>query len=206
MKANIAAFGGDPGRVTIFGQSGGGAKCATLMAMPVAVGLFHRVLTMSGQQVWAAAKNTATTRAKNALAAMGINVSEGVEVTPEKLDALTMEQIQAGARTIANWLPVKDDVVLLRDPFDPDAPSMSNTVPMIQGNTKDEIAAAAAWQQEGLTWETLPDLCWASNFNRTRDRTPWKRLSRRIAGGIHSTSRWMSMWHRLRRSGRGRGR
>jgi para-nitrobenzyl esterase len=158
VKANIAAFGGDAARVTIFGQSGGGAKCATLMAMPVAVGLFHRVLTMSGQQVWAVQKNPATNRAKTALTAMGIDVSEGSDVTPEKLDALTMEQIQAGARTMSNWLPVKDDVVLLRDPFDPDAPSMSNTVPMILGNTKDEIVAAGAWQQANLTWEQLPDV------------------------------------------------
>jgi len=37
--------------VLIFGQSGGGAKCAALMATPVAKGLFHRVMTMSGQQI-----------------------------------------------------------------------------------------------------------------------------------------------------------
>jgi para-nitrobenzyl esterase len=51
VRENIAAFGGDAGCVTIFGQSGGGAKCATLMAQPPAEGLFHRVITMSGQQV-----------------------------------------------------------------------------------------------------------------------------------------------------------
>ena len=53
VRDNIAAFGGDAGNVTIFGQSGGGAKCATLMAMPAARGLFHRVMTMSGQQITA---------------------------------------------------------------------------------------------------------------------------------------------------------
>src|ERR1017187_5977393 len=51
VRENIAEFGGDPSRVLIFGQSGGGAKCATLMAMPAGHGLFHRVMTMSGQQV-----------------------------------------------------------------------------------------------------------------------------------------------------------
>jgi para-nitrobenzyl esterase len=51
VKENIAEFGGDPARVLIFGQSGGGAKCAALMATPVAKGLFHRVMTMSGQQI-----------------------------------------------------------------------------------------------------------------------------------------------------------
>ena len=52
VRDNIAAFGGDPKCVMIFGQSGGGAKCATLMAQPpAAAGLFNRVLTMSGQQI-----------------------------------------------------------------------------------------------------------------------------------------------------------
>ena len=51
VKENIAEFGGDPSRVLIFGQSGGGAKCAALMATPAAKGLFHRVMTMSGQQI-----------------------------------------------------------------------------------------------------------------------------------------------------------
>ena len=153
VKENIEQFGGDPGRVTIFGQGGGGAKCATLMAMPAAQGLFHRVWTMSGQQVWAVPQKKATTNANAALAAMGV---EG-EVTPDKLRALTVEQIQAGARTTGNWLPVKDGEVLKRDPFDPDAPAMSDEVPMVLGGMKDEGVGAAAERQAGLTWETLPE-------------------------------------------------
>ena len=72
VRDNIANFGGDPGRVLIFGQSGGGAKCATLMAMPPAHGLFHRVMTMSGQQVTAAPKSIATARARQFLAKLGL--------------------------------------------------------------------------------------------------------------------------------------
>ena len=53
VRDHIAAFGGDPARVMVFGQSGGGAKIATLMAMPAAAGLFHSAATMSGQQVTA---------------------------------------------------------------------------------------------------------------------------------------------------------
>ena len=152
VRDNIAAFAGDPHNVTIFGQSGGGAKCATLMTMPGAKGLFHKVLTMSGQQVWAAPRLVSTERAKAALTAMGLTG----DVTPVKLNALTMEQIQSAARTTPNWLPVKDDVVLLRDPFDPDAPPQSAAIPMILGNTKDEVAGANYWQRTSLTWDTLP--------------------------------------------------
>ncbi len=153
VRENIEQFGGDPGRVTIFGQGGGGAKCATLMAMPAAQGLFHRVWTMGGQQVSVPGPKVAAGRAATALAAMGVTG----DLTPEKLNALTVEQIQAGARTTGKWLPVKDGVVLKRDPFEPDAPAMSDEVPMVLGSTKDEGVGAAAWRQTGLTWETLPE-------------------------------------------------
>ena len=72
VRDNIAEFGGDPNLVTIFGQSGGGAKCATLMAMPAAHGLFHRVITMSGQQITASRIVTATEHALQLLAALGL--------------------------------------------------------------------------------------------------------------------------------------
>ncbi len=70
VRDNIAEFGGDPGRVMLFGQSGGGAKIATLMGMPVARGLFHRAATMSGQQVTASGPLNATSRAHALLDAL----------------------------------------------------------------------------------------------------------------------------------------
>ncbi len=72
VKENIAEFGGDPTRVLIFGQSGGGAKCAALMATPVAKGLFHRVMTMSGQQIKGASIEIASGRTKTVLEKMGV--------------------------------------------------------------------------------------------------------------------------------------
>src|SRR5258705_93764 len=72
VRDNIAEFGGDPGRVLIFGQSGGGAKCATLMAMPAAKGLFPRVITMSGQQLTATVPEHATATSEAVLAALGL--------------------------------------------------------------------------------------------------------------------------------------
>jgi para-nitrobenzyl esterase len=149
VRDNIEEFGGDPSRVLIFGQSGGGAKCATLMATPTASGLFHRVMTMSGQQIKGASIQIASDRAKTVLEKLG--------VTPEKnlsaqLNAFTMEQIQAAARAVsADWLPVVDRVTLPRNPFDPDAPALSAKVPMILGNVHDETALPM--RPDALTWD-----------------------------------------------------
>ncbi len=149
VRDNIAAFGGDASRVLIFGQSGGGAKCATLMATPGAKGLFHRVMTMSGQQIKGASIGIAAERAKTVLDKLGVKPGKNLVA---QLDALSMEQIQEGARAVsADWLPVVDHVVLPRNPFDPDAPALSETVPMILGNTHDETNVPS---RGPLTWET----------------------------------------------------
>jgi para-nitrobenzyl esterase len=149
VRNNIAEFGGDASRVLIFGQSGGGAKCATLMAMPLAHGLFHRVMTMSGEQVKGATTEIAAKRTDLMLAKLGISKANLAD-----LKSLRWEQIQAAAAaTSSDWLPVVDGGVLPRDPFTPDAPPLSENVPMILGNTHDETAVP--WQ-DTLTWEDAP--------------------------------------------------
>src|ERR1022692_4660974 len=153
VKENIAEFGGDPSRVLIFGQSGGGAKCAALMATPVAKGLFHRVMTMSGQQIKGASIEIASGRAATVLEKMGAGGLKGKELVA-KLDSLTMEQIQEGARAVSSdWLPVVDNVVLFRNPFDPDAPALSQSVPMMLGNVHDETAVGGG---ANMTWDNAP--------------------------------------------------
>jgi para-nitrobenzyl esterase len=153
VRENIAEFGGDPSRVLIFGQSGGGAKCAALMATPAAKGLFHRVMTMSGQQIKGASIEIAAGRAKVVLAKMGVDGALRGEKLVARLDALTMEQIQEGTRAVsADWLPVVDGVVLPRNPFDPDAPALSETVPMILGNVHDETQVGGRGAE--ISWET----------------------------------------------------
>jgi para-nitrobenzyl esterase len=168
VRDNIAEFGGDPGNVTIFGQSGGGAKCATLMAMPAAAGLFHRVWTMSGQQITASRVTTATANALQLIEALG-----GRERVAD-LRSLPMDQLVKASRASRYFGPVKDGRSLVRDPFDPDAPTLSAHIPMVLGNTRDETRTLIGRGDPSLfelTWETLlPRLQANSPFMGDLDR------------------------------------
>jgi para-nitrobenzyl esterase len=169
VRDNIAGFGGDAGSVTIFGHSGGGAKSATLMAMPAAAGLFHRVITQSGQQVTASRIETATSNAAMLLKALGLDRG-GID----RLRTMPMEQIVKVSRAPAYLGPVKDGRLLPRDPFDPDAPPQSAHIPMILGNTKGETRTLIGRGDPSLfslTWETLlPRLETNSPFMGTLNR------------------------------------
>src|SRR6185503_6141082 len=69
VKTNIARFGGDPGNVTIFGESGGGAKVSVLLALPAAKDLFHKAVIQSGPAVQMANRADGTTTARQFLKA-----------------------------------------------------------------------------------------------------------------------------------------
>ena len=125
VRDNIANFGGDPGKVLIFGQSGGGAKCSALMCMPSAKGLFHRAALQSGSTIKLTHHDMARKDSGALLAKLGVGAGELA-----KLQAMPFEQIVAAQ---ANTRPVVDGTIIPRDPFDPDAPAISAGVPMIIG-------------------------------------------------------------------------
>jgi len=139
VQRNIAAFGGDPGNVALFGQSGGGAKIATLMAMPAAAGLFHKAITMSGQQVTASGPINAGKRAAAFLAQLGEGVDPAAAPVEALLAALDAPDPVLGGRVYFG--PVLDMRSLPRHPFWPDAPPQSAHIPMLLGNTVAETRA-----------------------------------------------------------------
>jgi para-nitrobenzyl esterase len=153
VRDNVGEFGGNPADVTIFGQSGGGAKSATLMAMPLARGLFHRVITMSGQQITASRMTTATRHAQQICDALKLSKDR-----VRDLQSLPMEELVAVSRAADYFGPVKDGRSLPRDPFDPDAPPLSADIPMILGNTAGETRTLIGRGDPSifdLTWDTL---------------------------------------------------
>ena len=200
VQKNIAEFGGDASRVLIFGQSGGGAKCATLMAMPAAKGLFHRVLTMSGQQVTAKPTVIANEVAKDVLDKLGVKYGD-----LDALKTLPMEKIQEAARVSSAWLPVMDGGVLPRDPFDPDAPGLSAGVPMILANTHDETVTSAAGRTGVLTWEQAPEALKNSVGQYLGSYTPEEMIGG-IGRSIRIEMRRILSWRLLWRFVRGLGR
>jgi para-nitrobenzyl esterase len=153
IKENISEFGGDPDNVTIFGESGGGAKCATLMAMPAARGLFNKVITESGQQLTGRTKVHATETALNILKALNISPGKIDEIKTIPMEKLN-EAIQGNS-----FAPVTDGIVLPRDPFSPDASPLSADIPMIMGNNHDEttlLIGARDTSTFNLSWKQLP--------------------------------------------------
>ena len=163
VRDNISAFGGDPGCVTLLGQSGGGAKIATLMAMPAAAGLFHRAATMSGQQLTASGPLHAAGRTRVLL--------DKLAIPPERAASLASlpaaDLLRAHGASVDPYIgrgslymgPVLDERTLTRHPFYPDAPAQSASVPMMIGNTHDETRSLIGRGDPGswdITWDALP--------------------------------------------------
>ena len=133
VQANIANFGGDPGRVMIFGESGGGGKVSTLLAMPAARGLFHRAAIESGPGLVGITPDEATETARAVCRAVGVSDRDAGALVHAPLERLldALKTVTKGSP--AGFGPVLDGKNLPRDPFTPDAPRDSADVPVIVG-------------------------------------------------------------------------
>jgi para-nitrobenzyl esterase len=148
VRDNVANFGGNPGNVTIFGQSGGGAKVSTLMVMPAAKGLFHKAAVQSGSTITLGQGQRGGERVERLLAELGVAKDKLRDLQQVPWNKIIEAQANQG------FGPTVDGDVIPRHPFEPDAPEISADVPLIVGYTREDAAIrnlnASTLTEEGL--------------------------------------------------------
>ncbi|MDP3747668.1 MAG: carboxylesterase family protein [Phenylobacterium sp.] len=130
VRDNIGRFGGDPDRVTIFGQSGGGSKVSTLMGAPAAVKLFHRAVAQSPPPVGAWTRDEGAGQAERLLLRLGLGNDRAVDIRKR-----SWQEILEAQAAVGDFRPVVDGQVLPEAPFASSAPAVSGAIPMIVGTT-----------------------------------------------------------------------
>src|SRR5436190_4061065 len=137
VRDNIARFGGDPSRVMIFGQSGGGSKTSTLLGTPAAKGLFHRAAVQSGATIRLVDEAAAAKAAETLLQKLGIAKTSIGDIQKASWEQLLQAQSEV---TGGGFSPVVDGKYLPHHPFDPAAPAESRDVPVIISTTLEDAA------------------------------------------------------------------
>ena len=148
VHANIAQFGGDAGNVTVFGQSGGGRKVATLLAMPQAKGLFHRAIIESGTTLKLVEPEQGARVARELLKAVGLEPAKWRDLKNVPLDKLmsayfaTVRGMNVDQMTLG-FSPNVDGIAIPQHPFHPQAATVSADVPLMLGSTRTELTSSA---------------------------------------------------------------
>jgi para-nitrobenzyl esterase len=169
VRDNIARFGGDPGNVTIFGQSGGGAKVATLMSMPSAMGLFRRGIIQSSSSKINSAE-ASKRLAQSLVQELGLSRATIGEIEKIPTETLLAAGVKASGRPLGGgveWRPAVDGTVVSQHPFDPTAPKISADLPLMIGGTRHEFSHYLL--QKPLTEQTL-EAAFAEKFGAAKGR------------------------------------
>lgn len=138
VASNIAAFGGDPQNVTIFGQSGGGRKVSLCYGGQEAQGLFRRGIVQSGSHLRLQTPEQAQRLTDALLTVLGLSDAAGLLDIP--MEALSAAQAKVMAETRSRFSPVLDGLAFSAHPFDPQAPAISSHLPMMVGTTRTELS------------------------------------------------------------------
>lgn len=158
VRDNIAAFGGDPQNVTIFGHSGGGLKVAGLMAMPAAQGLFHRAILQSGFGTTTVAPAEAERITAGLCKALNIRAGDVSALRKVPVDSLLAAlQTATGGHPMLGPGLVPDGAIISQTPFGSALPTISPDIPVMVGHTSTETTVL--FPPPGafdLSWESLP--------------------------------------------------
>lgn len=144
VRTNIEEFGGDPNNVTLFGQSGGGAKISTLMGMPASDGLFHRAIVQSGSVFRYRSKEEAEATSNRMFSILGIQRNDMAALQAVPADALVRcgVQIMGEAAGIGDpslkYAPVIDGEDFPKEIWRANAPERTRRMPLLLGSTRDE--------------------------------------------------------------------
>jgi para-nitrobenzyl esterase len=142
VRDHIAAFGGDPGNVTVFGESGGGAKVGALIAMPAAQGLLHKAIIQSGPSARMVERAEAIGIAERTLGTLGVDRRDVHQLlTMERtavIGAASAAQMPSNGIVAGALAPVLDGRSLPHHPFRPQASNVMRDIPLLIGTNKDE--------------------------------------------------------------------
>jgi para-nitrobenzyl esterase len=153
VRDNIESFGGDPHRVMLFGQSGGGWKVSTLLGMPTARGLFHRAAIQSGSLTTHLPREVSARIAQSFIEQLGLTPA-----TLDRIRTLPWAQLLAAQTAVGApmFAPVPDDVHISTDPLSEAGLSGCDAVPVIVSTTLDD--AGLFFNHFDLTVQQLSDL------------------------------------------------